>query len=91
VIAVVTNKPLRQVDFRHEQAGRIEVADIERDQRTTVIILGNIEDRGSATEAVHHAETDRILIKHWLEHAAHGALLAPYFAADGLRFQKSRR
>jgi hypothetical protein len=37
---------------------------------------------GGATEAVHHAEADRVLVEHGSEHAADGALFAPYFAAD---------
>ena len=76
MIAVILGEPLRQIALRHVHAGRVVIADIEDDQRTAVVILRNVIDRGCAGEAVHDAEADAVLVEHRREHAAHGALLA---------------
>src|SRR3954468_18202586 len=88
MVAVVFGEPIGQVLFRHEHAGRIEVADIKDDQWASVVVLGNVVDGGSAAKPMHRKETDRVLIEHRLKQAAHGALLAHHHDADGLLVPK---
>src|SRR6516165_6274465 len=83
-MAVILAEPGRQILLRHEQAARVEVADVERDQLSTVVVLGNVVDRSRAAKPVHYAEADRVTVKHRLKHAADGALLGPHLAAGGL-------
>jgi len=40
--AAILGEVLRQVFLRHEHAGRIEVADIERDQLAAVVVFGDV-------------------------------------------------
>ena len=64
VFAIVFGEPRRQILLRHEQARRVIIADIERDQIATVVIISHIMDTGRAGEPVHDAEADRVLVEH---------------------------
>src|SRR5262249_30923573 len=54
VIAAIVGQALWEVSLGHEEATRIIVADIERDQSAAVVVLCNVVDRGGPTESVHH-------------------------------------
>src|SRR5262245_13318718 len=77
MVAVVLGESGGQVHLRHEQAAWVEVADIERNQIATVVILSNVVNRGGAAKSVHDAKADGILVEHRLQHASDGAFLGP--------------
>ena len=91
VIAVVLGEALGQIPSDMNMPARVEVADVEHDQRAAVVILGNVVDVGAAAEAVHRKEADSVVIEHRGEHAAHGAFLGSDLTRCGCWFQKSRR
>src|SRR5262249_9344788 len=55
-----------------------------RDQLSAIVVLRDVVDGGCAAESMHYAEADRVVVEHRREHAAHGAFLAPNFAANRL-------
>ena len=85
-------EPLGEIALRHKHAARIVVANVERDERPTVVtILSEAVDRRGAAKAVHHLEIDGVFSENLVEHAAHGALFTPHLDAHGCWSQKSRR
>jgi hypothetical protein len=66
VKAAIQIESIRQVAFRHVQAARIVVADIERRQVATIVVLCNVVSDCCAGESVHHTKADAVLVKHRL-------------------------
>ena len=42
MIAAVFRDPRGQICFRHEHAARVIIADIEYDQRSTIVVFGSV-------------------------------------------------